>query len=304
MSSDDDHFPATPTTSGWYPVGDGTDQETYWDGTAWTRRRQYRFGSPFLEIPLHRSDPPLPPTPLAPTSSAPDAPSSFPTSTTPESLVGNDASLGPERNPTPPSRAPSTSPSSRFRLTRQRIRLIQLIYLIAIIGFFVSAHGGKSFRPEPRKFFVFSFFLGLAAQLVMWVSSAGARQEVRLQESSRRPRWPFRYLSRLTDGLQGQRLTSFIGGIRTQPRLGPTGLNATVPMVRLSIFSNGIRVGSEFALLFHVRPHLGSEVRRTRRHPGHWEGSRRDDRDPLSKVEVARVGDLLDLESSKHLHHP
>src|SRR5580692_9097707 len=71
MSSEEDKFPATPSTSGWYPLNDGSDQETFWDGTAWTKRRQYRFGSPFLERPLHRGDPPVTPLPPPPTPSTP-----------------------------------------------------------------------------------------------------------------------------------------------------------------------------------------------------------------------------------------
>lgn len=96
---------------------------------------------------------------------------------------------------------------------------------------------------------MFLFVLGFVVHLIMRMASAGARRDVRDHESGRRPRWPFRYLSRLTDGLQGQRLTSFVGGMRTQPRLGPAGFNATVPLVRLSLFSNGLRVGPSSSLL-------------------------------------------------------
>lgn len=252
MSSDDDGFPATPTTSGWYPLNDGSDQETYWDGTAWTKRRQYRFGSPFLEIPLHRSDPPLAPAPIAPTSSIP-----APTSLVPAPPVSASSGLrrsGPSvesmyRNLSEPSPAQPTAPSPRYRSTRQRIRIIQLIYAVAIIGFFVAASGWRSSSSNPDKYFVYLFVIGIAVHLIVRMASLGARRDVRDQESGRRPSFPFRYLSRLTDGLQGPRLTSFIGGMRTQPRLSPTGFNATVPMVRLSVFSNGVRVGPSSPVL-------------------------------------------------------
>jgi len=80
-------------------------------------------------------------------------------------------------------------------------------------------------------------------------ATLSARREVRSQEGDRRPKWPFRYSSRLTDGLQGQRLMSFVGGMRKQPRFGPSGFNASVPMVRLSVFSNGVRLGPSSSLL-------------------------------------------------------
>jgi hypothetical protein len=50
MAGDDGNFPVTPPN-------DGSDRATFWDGTAWTRRRQFRFGAPCLELPLHRGDP-------------------------------------------------------------------------------------------------------------------------------------------------------------------------------------------------------------------------------------------------------
>jgi hypothetical protein len=142
----------------------------------------------------------------------------------------------------------STTDSPRLRASRQRLRLIQLIYLVAIIGFFVSGRASPS-SPNPQKYFVLLFFVGIAVHVLMRMSSSGARREIRDQESGRRPTWPFRYLSRLTDGLQGPRLTSFIGGMRTQPRIAPMGFNASVPMVRLSLFPNGIRLGPSSSLL-------------------------------------------------------
>jgi hypothetical protein len=250
MSSDDDHFPATPATTGWYPVSDGTDQETFWDGSAWTKRRQYRFGSPFLEIPLHRSDPPLAstsdPTTSSPTSTTPDT---SPSSTAPSNLNRNGSSVESMtraflQNPPPQTEAPSPS----FRTSRQRVRFIQLIYLFVFIGFIYYTFGRRT-GPNPQKYLAGLIVLGLVVSLFMRFASSGARRSVRAQESDRRPQWPFRYLSRLTDGLQGQRLASFIGGIRTQPRIGPMGFNASVPMVRLSLFSNGVRVGPSSSLL-------------------------------------------------------
>ena len=83
-------------------------------------------------------------------SSAPDAPSSNPESRTSASLVGNEASLGPERSPTPPSRAQPSSPSSRFRLSRQRVRIIQLTLFSSVIGLFVSTHGGSVSDPSAE----------------------------------------------------------------------------------------------------------------------------------------------------------
>jgi hypothetical protein len=247
MSDDGGKFPATPTTSGWYPVSDGSNQETFWDGTAWTRRRQYQFGGPFLEIPLHPSDPPLA-SPTPPGSSTPVPTSSIP-APTPSPMRSGPEIASMSRPWSQPTETQTTVPSSRFRSSRQRIRFIQLVYLIAIIGYFVSAHGPNATTSNPEKYFVILFVVGLVAHLILWTATAGARREMRDQESERRPRWPFRYLSRLTDGLQGPRLASFIGGIRTQPRLTPAGFNATVPMVRLSLFSNGLRVGPSTPLL-------------------------------------------------------
>jgi hypothetical protein len=250
MSDDGSNFPATPTTSGWYPVGDGSDQETFWDGTTWTRRREFRFGSPPREIPLHPSDPPLAHSPTPPGSSTPASTSSAPAPTTPPLLKRSEPSVEPmNRTWSQPTPTQTTPPSPRFRSSRQRIRLVQLIYLIAIIGFFVTRQGQHTTTSNPEKYFVILFVVGLVVRLILWRATSGARGEVRDQESERRPRWPFRYLSRLTDGLQGPRLTSFIGGIRTQPRLTPEGFNATVPLVRLSLFSNGLRVGPSTPLL-------------------------------------------------------
>jgi hypothetical protein len=242
MSSDE--FPATPTTSGWYPLDDGSGQETYWDGSAWTKRRQYRFGAPFVELPLHPSDPPLAPEPPPPTASAPapTSPLSTPSAVPPwrtDPLAGSSSSRA--------SVSPATASSSTFQSSRRRIRFVQLMYLIAFIGFF--AFRGHTGGVNPQKYFAILFVVGLIVGLILRMSSARARQEVRAQESDRRPRWPFRYMSRLTEGLQGPRLTSFVGGMRTQPRFRPEGLNATVPLARLSIFSNGIRVGPSSSLL-------------------------------------------------------
>jgi hypothetical protein len=249
MSSDDDNFPATPSTSGWYPVSDGSDQETFWDGKAWTRRRQYRFGSPFLEIPLHRSDPPLAPAP-GPTTPASTSPVPTTTTTSPSLLNGNGPSVeSMTRAFAQNSESHSNAPSTSFRESRQRIRFIQLIYLIPFVGIFFLTFGRHAVGTNPEKYFKILFVLGLVVSLIVRFASSGARQTVRDQESDRRPKWPFRYLSRLTDGLQGTRLASFVGGMRTQPRIGPTGFNATVPMARLSVFSNGVRVGPSSSLL-------------------------------------------------------
>jgi hypothetical protein len=249
MAGDDDHFPETPTASGWYPVKDGTDQETFWDGTAWTRRRQYRFGSPFLEIPLHRGDPPLASTPNAPdpTTPASSTPSSSPTSQRSTNMGGPRPTNRtiPERTARQP-----TSDSPILRTSRQRVRILLLIYLIATIGFFVSAtRGGPSSSTNPEKYFVFLLFFGILIHVFVYGATLSARREVRSQEGDRRPKWPFRYVSRLTEGLQGQRLMSFVGGMRMQPRLGPPSFNASVPFARLSVFTNGVRLGPSSSLL-------------------------------------------------------
>jgi hypothetical protein len=245
MSSDNDNFPATPTTSGWYPVNDGSDQETFWDGTAWTKRRQYRFGSPFLEIPLHQSDPPL--APVAPVASTPPASTSM-TST------WSDSSKASMNRPVPyVTRAPS-APSPSFQTSRRRLRFIQLIYVIAILGFFFSSirHPGDS--ADNQRFFLYVFVFALVLHVFVRLASSRARRDIRDQETGRRPAWPFRYLSRLTEGLQGPLLASFVGGMRTQPRIGPVGFNASVPLARLSIFSNGLRVGPSSSLLSLMVP--------------------------------------------------
>jgi hypothetical protein len=247
--SSDDKYPATPTAPGWYLLNDGSDQETYWDGTAWTKRRQYRFGSPFLEIPLHRGDPPIAPLPPPPSPSTPATGylPPPPTGATPFNATPSVyASI--DRNWSRPTASQPSTPSPRFRASRQRIRFIQLIYLVAIIGFFVSGRGAPG-SANPQKYFAILFFVGIAVHVLIRMSSSGARREIRDQESGRRPTWPFRYLSRLTDGLQGPRLTSFIGGMRTQPRIAPGGFNATVPLVRLSLFPNGLRLGPSSSLL-------------------------------------------------------
>ncbi|MGB8195638.1 MAG: hypothetical protein WCF25_01360 [Acidimicrobiales bacterium] len=249
MSSDDDKFPATPTAPGWYPLNDGSDQETYWDGSAWTKRRQYRFGSPFIELPLHHGDPPLAPLPPPPNPSAPSS-RYLPPPPTASSPSNTSASVyaSIDRN-WPQTRATQAStPSPNFRRSRQRIRFLQAIYFIAIIGFFVSGRGSPG-SANPQKYFAILFFVGIGIHVLTRLSSSGARRDIRAQESGRRPTWPFRYLSRLTDGLVGPRLTSFIGGMRTQPRFAPMGFNATVPMVRLSLFPNGIRLGPSSSLL-------------------------------------------------------
>jgi hypothetical protein len=249
MSGDDDHFPATPASSGWYPVNDGTDQETFWDGTAWTRRRQYRFGSPFLEIPLHRSDPPLIPTPNPTTStttsaSPPPSPTAMPSSVNRNGSSVESMTRAFLENPPPQTAA--TSPS--FRTSRQRVRFVQLIYLFVFLGFMYYTFGRRT-GSNPQKYFLGLLILGLVTSLFMRFASTGGRRAVRDQESDRRPQWPFRYLSRLTDGLQGQRLASFIGGIRTQPRVAPRSFSASAPLVRLSLFSNGVRLGPSSSLL-------------------------------------------------------
>jgi hypothetical protein len=246
MSSGNDNFPATPTTSGWYPVNDGSDQETFWDGTAWTKRRQYRFGSPFLEIPLHQSDPPL--APVAPVPPTPTSTTSPSTPTMSPSSILSDPSIGSMNRPVPrPSRVP-VAPSPSYRTSRQRLRFIQFIYVIAIFGFFISSFRHPS-GVNFQKYFLYLFVLGIVLHIIVRMASSGARRDIRANETGRRPTWPFRYLSRLTDGLQGPLLTSFVGGMRTQPRIGPVGFNATVPLARLSIFSNGLRVGPSSSLL-------------------------------------------------------
>jgi hypothetical protein len=250
MSSDDDHFPPTPATTGWYPVSDGTDQETFWDGTAWTKRRQYRFGSPFLDLPLHRGDPPLAPAPTS-SSSTPGSvpPTPTPTSMTESYLKSRSLSADPATRPMF-ANAPSqtTTPSPRFRTSRQRLRFIRLIYLFLFFGTFYFIFVRRS-APNPEKYLVGLWIVGILLTIFVRMASAGGRRAVRDEESDRRPGWPFRYMSRLTDGLQGERLTSFVGGMRMQPRVGPTGFNATVPMVRLSLFANGVRVGPSSSLL-------------------------------------------------------
>jgi hypothetical protein len=121
--------------------------------------------------------------------------------------------------------------------------------MIAFIGFFVSAGGGHGYSPKFQKYFVYLFVLGLVGHIFIRGATLGTRREIRAQETGRRPRWPFRYYSRLTEGLQGQRLMSFIGGMRQQPRFSTRGFSATVPMVRLSVFSNGVRLGPSSSLL-------------------------------------------------------
>lgn len=120
---------------------------------------------------------------------------------------------------------------------------------MAIIGYFVWAREGHGSAPNPQKYLVFLLVLGVVSNLFVRMASASARRDIRDQESDRRPKGAFRYLSRLTDGLQGERLTSFVGGMRRQPRLSPQAFNATGPFVRLSIFSNGVRVGPSSSLL-------------------------------------------------------
>jgi hypothetical protein len=140
------------------------------------------------------------------------------------------------------------APSPSYRTSRQRLRFIQFIYVIAIFGFFISSFRHPS-GVNFQKYFLYLFVLGIVLHIIVRMASSGARRDIRANETGRRPTWPFRYLSRLTDGLQGPLLTSFVGGMRTQPRIGPVGFNATVPLARLSIFSNGLRVGPSSSLL-------------------------------------------------------
>lgn len=61
MTTDGAHFPPTPdpgTPEGWIAVKDGSEEDVFWDGQAWAKRRRYRFGSPFLVLPVNPGDAP------------------------------------------------------------------------------------------------------------------------------------------------------------------------------------------------------------------------------------------------------
>jgi hypothetical protein len=229
MASDDDKFPPSPETTqpvGWYPVNDGSDQETYWDGTAWTKRRQYRFGSPFLEIPLHKSDRPL--DAVAPSQPPPVNSTSF-TPVAPQVL-----DLAPPRT------------SVAHVRTRHRhvagglFRFVLMIGLVVVfIMFFTQSH--TTF--DAPKYFLVVFSVGILSIVVPRLFTLSARRNARYQGGANQPQWPFRHLSSVTDGLQGGPVRTFVGGIRLPHNYNFMRYNATWPCVRLSLFANGFRMG-------------------------------------------------------------